>query len=43
VNEVKQAGQYTADLNAAYLTSGIYFCRLTADEFTNVIKLVLMK
>ncbi|MBN1634308.1 MAG: M20/M25/M40 family metallo-hydrolase [Ignavibacteria bacterium] len=43
VNEVKQAGQYTVDFNASNLTSGIYFCRLTTEEFTDVKKLVLIK
>lgn len=43
VNEVKQAGQYTVDFKAVNLTSGIYFCRLTTNEFTEVKKLVLMK
>lgn len=43
VNEVKQSGQYTLDFNASILPSGIYFYRLTTNEFTDVKKLVLMK
>jgi hypothetical protein len=30
VNEVKRPGEYTVDYNAAQLSSGVYFYRLSA-------------
>ena len=43
VNEEKTAGEYEVEFNAYGLPSGIYFYRLTAGEFTETKKLVLMK
>jgi hypothetical protein len=43
VNEQKNAGTFTASWNAAHLASGIYFCRMQAEEFSAVTKMVLMK
>ena len=37
------AGSYTFDFNASSLTSGVYFYQLTAGEFTDTKKLVLVK
>jgi hypothetical protein len=42
-NEFKQAGYYTVDFNGSFLASGIYFYRLTAESYTNVKKMVLIK
>jgi hypothetical protein len=43
VQETKTAGSYLASFHAAHLSSGIYFYKLTAGEFTTTKKLVLMK
>jgi hypothetical protein len=43
VNEDKSAGTYTVDFNATNLTSGIYFYKITADNFTDTKKMILMK
>jgi hypothetical protein len=43
VNGQQGAGVYEVTFNAARLTSGIYFYRLTADEYTSVRKLVLIR
>ena len=43
LNEVKSAGKYNVDFNAAYLPSGIYFCRLQAGDFRQVRKMILLK
>jgi subtilisin family serine protease len=43
VNETKAPGRYTAEWNAAGLTSGVYFCRLTAGTFTSIKKMTLLR
>ena len=43
VNEQQPAGVYMADFDAVSLPSGLYFARLTANEFTHVIKMTLLK
>jgi len=43
VNEQQQAGFYRADFTADNLPSGIYFARITANEFTKVVKMTLLK
>jgi hypothetical protein len=43
VNEFKQAGYYSIDFNASGLSSGIYFYRLQANDFTDIKKMVLIK
>jgi len=43
VNEEQNAGTYNVTFNAGNLTSGIYFYRLTAGNFTQTNKLILMK
>ncbi|MDD5531024.1 MAG: carboxypeptidase regulatory-like domain-containing protein [bacterium] len=43
VNEEKEAGGYTLSLNAKDLLSGIYFVKLTAGEYKETKKLILMK
>ncbi len=43
VNEQQQAGVYRADFIADNLPSGMYFARLTANEFTQVVKMILLK
>ena len=43
VNEQQHAGVYRADFTADNLPSGMYFARLTANEFTKVVKMILLK
>ncbi len=43
VNEQQQAGVYRADFTADNLSSGMYFARITANEFTQVVKMILLK
>lgn len=43
INEEKQAGSYTVEFNASEFSSGIYYYKFTAGEFTDVKKLVLLK
>jgi len=43
VNEVQQAGYYAVDFNAASLSSGTYFYKLTSDKFSDVRKMVVVK
>jgi len=42
-NSKLEAGQYNADFNAANLSSGVYFYKLTSGDFTDVKKLTLIK
>ncbi len=43
VNKFQKSGKYSVIFNAAELTSGVYFYRLTAGEFSDTKKLVLVK
>jgi hypothetical protein len=43
VNEVKPAGNYAVDFNASALSSGIYFYKIEAGNFTQTKKLMLIK
>ena len=43
VNEYKQAGYYSIDFNASRLSSGIYFYKLQANDFSDIKKMVLVK
>lgn len=43
VNETKNAGNYTLNLDAKKLSSGVYFLKLTAGEYKEVKKLTLTK
>jgi hypothetical protein len=43
VNEEKPTGTYTVPWNAAHLSSGVYFSKLTAGKFTQVKKMILIK
>ena len=43
VNQEQSAGIYRADFTADNLPSGMYFARITANEFTQVVKMILLK
>jgi len=43
VNEVKPAGYYTAEFNASALSSGVYFYRISAPDFMQVRKMLVVK
>ena len=43
VNEEKPAGKYEVEFNANELTSGIYFYQLSAGNFSEIKKMVLLK
>ena len=43
VNEVKQPGTYYAKWNAAGFSSGLYFCKMQAGNFTETKKMILIK
>jgi len=43
VNEVKNAGSYTVDFNAAELSSGVYFYKLEVNGFSDVKRMMLIK
>lgn len=43
INSELNAGSYTVDFNAASLSSGVYFYKLTANNFSDVKKMLLIK
>ena len=43
VDEEKTAGSYNIEFDASQLTSGIYFYKLTAEDFSSVRKMILIK
>jgi hypothetical protein len=43
LNEVKEPGNYELDFNAAGLSSGVYFYKMTANNFSQVKKLSILK
>lgn len=43
VNENLNAGTYEYKFDAGKLTSGVYFYRLTTDNFTETKKMILVK
>jgi Secretion system C-terminal sorting domain len=43
VEEEKQAGSYEVNFDASQLSSGVYFCKLTAGDFIETKKMLLMK
>ncbi len=43
VNEVKQAGKYSVNFNAANLASGVYFYKIEAGNFVQAKKLIILK
>ncbi|MBE2219343.1 MAG: T9SS type A sorting domain-containing protein, partial [Ignavibacteria bacterium] len=43
VNEELKPGSYEISFNASGLSSGVYFCKISAGNFTDVKKMVLLK
>ncbi len=43
VNEVKSAGTYSLNFNAAQLPSGVYYCAMQAGSYYKVNKMILLK
>ena len=43
VNERLSPGKYKVEFDGSGLTSGVYFYRLTADEFTETKRMMLVK
>ncbi|MGE5805353.1 MAG: T9SS type A sorting domain-containing protein [Ignavibacteria bacterium] len=43
VNEEKEPGEYKIQFNAANLSSGVYFYKLTAGEYSQTKKMILMR
>jgi hypothetical protein len=43
VNETKEAGSYIAQFDASQLSSGVYFFKLTTNQFSSARKMILMK
>jgi hypothetical protein len=43
VNEVKQAGIYTYDFNGSDLSSGVYYYKIKAGDFSDVKRMILIK
>ena len=43
VNEVKEPGNYEIDFNATGLSSGVYFYKMTANNFSQVKKMSILK
>ena len=43
MNEFKPAGNYSVNVNAMNLTSGIYFYKFVAGQFTNTKKMIITK
>ncbi len=43
VNGTKEAGSHTEQFNASHLASGVYFFKLTANQFSSVRKMLMMK
>jgi hypothetical protein len=43
MNEEKQPGEYSIRWDARDVPSGIYTCRITAREFSNIMKMILVK
>ncbi len=43
VNEVKSVGTYSVDFNASEFSSGVYFYRIIANDFTDIKRMMLIK
>ena len=43
INEIKSPGKYVVSFDASGLSSGVYFYKMTAGEFTNVKRMILIK
>jgi hypothetical protein len=43
VNEEQKAGEYNINFNANNLSNGVYFYQLSAGNFTQIKKMILLK
>lgn len=43
VDDYRQAGKYEVEWNASNTASGVYFYRITAGEYTDIKRLLLLK
>ncbi|MBK6539666.1 MAG: T9SS type A sorting domain-containing protein [Ignavibacteria bacterium] len=43
VNEKQNAGSYSVDFNGEGFPSGVYFCKLSAGEYSEIKRMVLIK
>jgi M6 family metalloprotease-like protein len=43
VNEYKTAGEHSITFNAYNLTSGIYYCKFSVNDFTDITKIILLR
>ena len=43
INELKSAGKYSIDFNGNNLASGVYYYKLTSDNFSDIKKMILVK
>jgi hypothetical protein len=43
LNQTMEGGSYTANWDASHLASGVYFCRITAGDYKNTMRMVLIK
>ena len=43
VSEEKPAGEYEVDFDGSGLTSGIYFYQLSAEDYTETRKMILLR
>ncbi|HEY5124396.1 MAG TPA: LamG-like jellyroll fold domain-containing protein [Ignavibacteria bacterium] len=43
LNEAVNPGVYDKEFDGSYLSSGIYYCKMVAGEYTNVKKMILIK
>ncbi len=43
VNESRNAGNYSVSFDAAALQSGVYLCKIQAGDYTNTVKMLLVK
>ncbi len=43
VNGIREPGKYSLSFDASALPSGVYFCKLTADSYSSIKKMIMIK